>query len=73
MQINPIDLRSLDELIDRLMKRQTETETDLQKRIERAKMELSQKDKFDYLIINKDLEKAISETKSLILTIIKKE
>jgi len=64
---------SLDELIDRLMKRQTETETDLQKRIERAKMELSQKDKFDYLIINKDLEKAISETKSLILTIIKKE
>ena len=64
---------SLDELIDRLMKRQTETETDLQKRIERAKMELSQKDKFDYLIINKDLEKAISETKSLILTILKKE
>jgi len=64
---------SLDELIDRLMKRQTETETDLQKRIERAKMELSQKDKFDYLIINKDLEKAISETKSLILTIITKE
>ena len=64
---------SLDELIDRLMKRQTETETDLQKRIERAKMELSQKDKFDYLIINKDLEKAISETKSLILNIINKE
>ena len=64
---------SLDELIDRLMKRQTETETDLQKRIERAKMELSQKDKFDYLIINKDLEKAISETKSLVLNIINKE
>jgi len=64
---------SLDELIDRLMKRKTETETDLQKRIERAKMELSQKDKFDYLIINKDLEKAISETKSLVLNIINKE
>ena len=40
------------------MKRRTETETDLQKRIERAKMELSQKDKFDYLIINKDLGKS---------------
>lgn len=64
---------SLDELIDRLMKRKTETTTDLQKRIERAKMELSQKDKFDYLIINKDLEKAISETKSLFLTVINKE
>jgi guanylate kinase len=64
---------SLNELIDRLMKRKTETETDLQKRIERAKMELSQKDKFDYLIINKDLEIALSETKNLILTIINKE
>ncbi len=64
---------SLDELIERLMNRKTETETDLQKRIERAKMELSQKDKFDYLIINKDLEKAISETKSLINKIINKE
>jgi len=64
---------SLDELIDRLRKRKTETKIDLQKRIERAKMELSQKDKFDYLIINKDLEKAISETKSLILNIINKE
>ncbi|OGU38736.1 MAG: guanylate kinase [Ignavibacteria bacterium RIFOXYB2_FULL_35_12] len=64
---------SLDELIDRLLKRKTENQTDLQKRIERAKMELSQKDRFDYLIINKELEKAISETKNLILTIINKE
>jgi len=36
-------------------------------------MELSQKDKFDYLIINKELEKAISETKKLITNIITKE
>ena len=64
---------SLDELIDRLTNRNTETESDLQKRIERAKMELSQKDKFDYLIINKDLEKAITETKKLLLNIITKE
>ena len=64
---------SLDELIDRLMNRKTENETDLQKRIARAKMELSRKDKFDYLVTNKDLEKAISETKGLILTIINKE
>lgn len=64
---------SIEELIDRLTKRNTETDSDLLKRIERAKMELSQKDKFEYLIINNDLEKAIAETKSLILTIVNKE
>lgn len=64
---------SYDELVERLKKRKTETETDLQKRIERAKMELSQKDKFDYLVYNNDLEVAISETKNLILNILNKE
>jgi guanylate kinase len=64
---------NLEELINRLTKRKTETDSDLVKRIERAKMELSQKDKFDYLIINNDLEEAIAETKNLILTIINKE
>lgn len=64
---------SLDELVDRLIKRKTETRIDLQKRIERAKMELNQKDKFDYLIINQDLEKAKTETKNLILNILSKE
>lgn len=64
---------SLDELVDRLTKRKTETKIDLQKRIERAKMELNQKDKFDYLIINEDLEKAKTETKNLILNILSKE
>lgn len=64
---------SLDELVDRLTKRKTETKIDLQKRIERAKMELNQKDKFDYLIINQDLEKAKTETKNLILNILSKE
>ncbi len=64
---------SLEELVDRLTKRRTETDSDLLKRIERAKMELSQTDKFDHLIINNDLEKALSETKSLILSIVNKE
>lgn len=61
---------SFEELVARLKKRKTETEADLQKRIERAKMELSQKDKFDYFIINKDLDNAIAETKNLILNIL---
>jgi guanylate kinase len=36
-------------------------------------MELSQKDKFDYFIENDELEKAISDTESLIKKIIHKE
>lgn len=64
---------SFEELVERLKKRKTETDSDLMKRIERAKMELSQKDKFDYLIINNNLDKALAETKSLILSIINKE
>ncbi len=64
---------SFEELVERLKRRKTETETDLQKRIERAKMELSQKDRFDYLVINKDLKNAVLETKTLILKILNKE
>jgi guanylate kinase len=64
---------SLDELETRLKNRKTENEADLKKRIERARMELSQKDKFDYFIENDNLEKAISETESLIKKIIHKE
>jgi guanylate kinase len=61
---------SLDELLIRLKKRQTENEEELKKRIERAKMELSHKDKFDYFIINNDLNTAIHEIKVLIGKII---
>jgi guanylate kinase len=57
---------SIEELVRRLKNRQTESESDLQKRIERAKMELSLKDKFDYFIENKDLDTAFAETKNLI-------
>jgi guanylate kinase len=61
---------SLEELRIRLKKRQTENEEDLKKRIERAKMELSHKDKFDYFIVNNDLNTAYSEIKNLIGKII---
>jgi guanylate kinase len=61
---------SLEELLIRLKKRQTENEEDLRKRIERAKMELSHKDKFDYFIINNDLNTAYYEIKVLIGKII---
>ena len=61
---------SYEELIKRLKGRQTENSEDFKKRVERAKMELSLKDQFDYLIENKVLEKAIKETSDLIKKII---
>ena len=64
---------SHDELIKRLKNRKTENDSDIQKRLERAIMELSIKDKFDYFVVNKDLNKAISDTKSLINNILNKE
>lgn len=65
--INP---PSNQELIKRLKNRQTETLTDFNKRIERAKMELSHKDKFDYFVDNNDLDKAILQTKKIIKNIL---
>lgn len=64
---------SLEELEKRLRERKTESETDFQKRIERAKMELSLKDKFDYFIVNNNLNTAILEAKEVIEKITKKE
>ncbi|HSL90569.1 MAG TPA: guanylate kinase [Ignavibacteriaceae bacterium] len=66
-----IDPPSLDELVIRLRNRNTESTEDFQKRIDRAKMELELKEKFDYVVENKVLEKAISEVLSLISKIIK--
>jgi guanylate kinase len=64
---------SFDELVNRLVKRKTEDQADLQKRIDRAKMELELKDKFDYFVDNTELEKAVTETESVIKKIISKE
>jgi len=64
---------SFEELVKRLRERRTESETDIKKRIERANMELSVKDKFDYFVDNKDLNKAIKDTSELINKILHKE
>jgi guanylate kinase len=64
---------SFEVLVERLKNRRTEDETDFKKRVERAKMELSHKDKFDYLVVNNDLNIAIPQVKSLIKKIISKE
>jgi len=57
---------SIEALKDRLIKRNTETNEDLKKRIERAEMELSFKDKFDYVVSNVNLEEAKKEVKNII-------
>ena len=64
---------SFEVLVERLKNRKTEDEIDLKKRIERAKMELSLKGKFDYLVENKNLNNAVSEVNSIIKSIINRE
>lgn len=68
-----IDPPSFDELVKRLKNRKTESEEDLQKRIDRAKMELSYKQEFDYIFVNDELNKVYKNVKSLIKEILSKE
>jgi guanylate kinase len=64
---------SFEELVKRLRQRNTESESDFLKRIDRAKMELSLKDQFDYIIENKELKTAINEAKILVNKILKEK
>ncbi len=57
---------SIEELKKRLTERNTETEEDFKKRIERAEMELSFKNNFDYVVSNTDLKWAKEEVKKII-------
>ncbi|MGB9851762.1 MAG: guanylate kinase [Candidatus Kapaibacteriota bacterium] len=52
---------SLEILQQRLKNRGTESTEQLQKRMERIQMEMEQKDKFDYVLINDDIERAKKE------------
>lgn len=61
--IKPPDV---EELKRRLEQRATESESDLKKRIERAEMELSFKDMFDYVVVNSELENAIKNVSKII-------
>lgn len=64
---------SVEELKKRLIKRNTETDIDLKKRVERAEMELSFKDQFNYVVSNSDLEYAKEEVKKIIKLELNKE
>lgn len=58
---------SLDVLEKRLRERKTENEASVKKRLDRANFEISFENKFDYCIINDNLEKAIDEAEKIIL------
>ncbi len=62
---------SFEALVNRLRQRNTESESDFLKRIDRAKMELSLKDQFEYVIENTELALAVKEAKSLVKKILK--
>ncbi len=62
-----IDAPSFDELKARLMGRGSETEESINSRIERAGEEVLLKDKYDFVVVNDDLEKAISDIENIIV------
>ncbi len=67
-----IEPPSYEELQKRLVKRKTENEEDLTKRLDRAKMELEQKPHFDFCIVNHQIEPAIENLEKYINKIITK-
>ncbi len=50
----------------RLRARGTESEEDLQRRLERARDELAKSDQYDFVVINDDLKQAVSEVEQII-------
>ena len=57
---------SYEVLQERLIGRQTENQIDLQMRLGNSRDEVKEFEKFDYVIINDELEKAISDLQSII-------
>ncbi len=57
---------SMEILKQRLLARKSETEEQVQKRLERAAMEMAYASSFDYIVVNDELPRAIAEVKSLI-------
>ena len=56
---------SIEELKKRLLGRGTEGTDEIERRLARLEYEVSQKDKYDYLIVNDDLETAIAEVEKI--------
>lgn len=52
---------SIDELIQRLKNRKTDSEKEINKRLERIPMEMEKSRLFDYILVNEKLEKTVSD------------
>lgn len=61
---------SISTLLERLKTRSTDTEEQIQKRIEKAEFEMNYAEKFDFILINDDLTKAQKEIRSIVLNFI---
>lgn len=57
---------SIEELHARLKGRGTESPEDIERRIASADAELMQKDKYDYVVVNDNLEDAVNQIKNII-------
>ena len=57
---------TIEELKRRLIERGSEDEESLKERLARLEFELGQKDKYDYFIVNDDLDTAITEVEQII-------
>jgi guanylate kinase len=57
---------SLEVLRERLLKRNTEDERTVARRLERASMELEKGKRFDYRVVNDDLERAVCEVDEIV-------
>lgn len=57
---------SIEELENRLRKRNTESEETLRERLSRAEMEISLSENFDYVVCNDDLNEAIARVEEII-------
>ncbi|HOI24975.1 MAG TPA: guanylate kinase [Caldisericia bacterium] len=52
---------SFDELLHRLNKRGSETPSEIERRLETARLELLRQDEYDYTIINDDIDRAVNQ------------
>lgn len=57
---------SEDELAERLKGRNSETEEQIKSRLERLEFELSQREKYDFVVVNDELEKAVETIERIV-------
>jgi guanylate kinase len=57
---------SFEEMKRRLLARQTESPEQLERRIERAGMEMAAQNQFDVIVVNDDVERAVAEIESIL-------